>query len=239
MVAVRISDIDEDGRATRITYGMRNLTHDESHENPQPIVPGERRRTRIQLNDVAQRFPQGHRIRVAISTSYWPLAWPAPEPVKLKVFTGECRLGLPVRPFDRADARLGFDEVEAARPHRVEQHGLEEHNWHVVYDLAEDRHTLIVTNDNGHKYLADADLTHGDRTIETYTSISEDFESIAAETHSSRSLSREDWHTEVETRIFVSSDRENFFLDAELDAWEGPSRIFSRNWNRKVPRRLV
>src|SRR6056297_1618612 len=80
IVAIRLSDIDSDGRATRVTYGVRNLTHgDDNHTSPAPIAIGERRRARIRLNDIAQRFPVGHRIRVAISTSYWPLAWPAPE----------------------------------------------------------------------------------------------------------------------------------------------------------------
>ena len=34
----------------------------------------------VEKTSVAQAFPAGHRIRLSLSTSYWPLAWPPPEP---------------------------------------------------------------------------------------------------------------------------------------------------------------
>lgn len=240
MVAIRLSDIDSEGRATRVSYGLRNLTHgDGDHANPTPIASGERRRARIQLNDIAQRLPAGHRLRVAISTSYWPLAWPSPEHAKVRVFTDVCRLWLPLRPPREADSALGFPEPEAAPPHAVTQRGSEDHNWHVIYDLARDRHTLVVTDDNGLQYQADGDLLHGDRTEERYSSVADDYRSIAADTHTRRTLQRGDWHCATETRMRLTADREYFYLAAQLDAWEGEKRIFSRNWDRKIRRWCV
>jgi uncharacterized protein len=32
------------------------------------------------MKPVAQRFAPGHRIRLAVSTNYFPLIWPAPNP---------------------------------------------------------------------------------------------------------------------------------------------------------------
>ena len=52
----------------------------------------------MRLNDIAYAFPAGHTVRLAISTAYWPMLWPAPEPVELTVFTGASRLELPERP---------------------------------------------------------------------------------------------------------------------------------------------
>ena len=49
MVAVRLSDVAPDGRATRISYGLLNLTHRDGHERPEPLVPGERYRVRVLL----------------------------------------------------------------------------------------------------------------------------------------------------------------------------------------------
>jgi predicted acyl esterase len=34
---------------------------------------------RLQLNDCGATFPAGHRIRLALSTTYWPMVWPAPH----------------------------------------------------------------------------------------------------------------------------------------------------------------
>ncbi|WP_394855803.1 CocE/NonD family hydrolase C-terminal non-catalytic domain-containing protein [Rhodococcus opacus] len=85
MIAVRLSDVAPDGRATRISYGLLNLTHRYGHANPEPLVPGEHYAVSVQLNAMAQALPPGHRLRVALSTSYWPLGWPPPEPVRVSV----------------------------------------------------------------------------------------------------------------------------------------------------------
>jgi putative CocE/NonD family hydrolase len=97
MVAVRLSDVAQDDKATRVTYGLLNLTHRNSSENPERLIPEERYRVRVQLNDIAQVFPQGHRLRLSLSTSYWPLVWPPPEPVRLTIYSGASTLSLPVR----------------------------------------------------------------------------------------------------------------------------------------------
>ena len=59
LLAARLSDVAPDGAATRVSYGLLNLTHRESHEHPTPLQPGRRYRVRLQLNDVGQAFPPG------------------------------------------------------------------------------------------------------------------------------------------------------------------------------------
>ena len=145
----------------------------------------------------------------------------------------------PVRQPREADAGIVFEQPEAAVPHAVEQRGRENHNWHVVYDLAADRHTLIVTDDNGLQYLADAELLLSDATEERYSSVSDGYQSIEAETHTRRMLQRGEWHCVTKTRIRVTADAAYFYLVAELDAWEGATRIFSRNWDERIRRHHV
>ena len=98
MIAVRLSDVAPDGRATRISYGLLNLTHRAGHDQPQALIPGERYRVAVTLNAMAQAIPPGHRLRLALSTSYWPLAWPPPQPVQLSIYPARSRLVLPLRP---------------------------------------------------------------------------------------------------------------------------------------------
>jgi hypothetical protein len=115
LVAVRLNDVAPHGASTRVTYGLLNLTHWESHETPVPIEPGQRFQARIVLNDVAYSFPPGHRLRVSVSTSYWPITWPSPEPVTLTLFSAASVLELPVRPTSALDAQLReFEEPEQA-----------------------------------------------------------------------------------------------------------------------------
>src|SRR5262249_14145931 len=67
-------------------------------------TPGERYRVRIQLNDAGSVFPAGHKVRLALSTTYWPTIWPSPQEATLTIFAGT--LDLPQRSPQAADARL-------------------------------------------------------------------------------------------------------------------------------------
>ena len=93
-VAVRLVDVAPDGAATRVSYGLLNLTHRDSHEQPAALEPGRDYVTEIPLKHVAQTFRRGHRIRLAVSSSYFPLAWPTPEPVTLTILPGQSQLDL-------------------------------------------------------------------------------------------------------------------------------------------------
>ena len=87
-----------------MTFGVLNLTHRDGHADPRPMSPGEPTTIRVQLNDTAYAFLPGHRLRLAISTDYWPMVWPSPEPVTLTMHAGA--LELPVRPPRSEDADL-------------------------------------------------------------------------------------------------------------------------------------
>ncbi|MFP4560322.1 MAG: CocE/NonD family hydrolase [Thiohalorhabdus sp.] len=240
MVAVRLSDVAPDGKATRNTYGLLNLTHRDSHEHPTPLEPGKRYRVRIQLNDIAQSFPAGHRLRVSISTSYWPLAWPPPEPVQLTVHAGTSFFELPVRAPQELDGRLrAFEEPEAASSTEMTLIEPEEHRWTVVRDLAEDVSTLEVINDEGTYRLEPTGTEIQRRTNEWYTYEDDDFGSPRGETFCIRGFRRGDWAVKTHTRTVLTCDRENFHIRAELDAYEGDTRVFSKNWNTSIPRNLV
>ena len=78
-LVVRLCDVHPSGESLRVSFGVLNLTHRDSHAAPSPLVPGERYRVRLQLNDCGATFPAGHRIRLALSTAYWPMVWPAPH----------------------------------------------------------------------------------------------------------------------------------------------------------------
>src|SRR5262249_21780201 len=87
-LAARLCDVHPSGESLRVSYGVLNLTHRDGHEDPAPLVPGQRYRVRIQLNDAGSVFPTGHRVRLALSTAYWPMIWPAPERATLLISGG-------------------------------------------------------------------------------------------------------------------------------------------------------
>ena len=116
-LVVRLCDVHPSGESLRVTFGVLNLTHRDGHEHPALMEIGERYRVRIQLNDAGSVFPAGHRVRLAISTAYWPMIWPPPEKATLSIFAGT--LDLPLRPPQGTDAQLSpFPEPESAPPEK-------------------------------------------------------------------------------------------------------------------------
>ena len=51
-----------------------------------------------------------------------------------------------------------------------------------------------------------------------------------------RSFRRKDWSVKTITRTVLTSDEAYFFIRAELDAYEGDVRIFSKSWDEKILR---
>ena len=244
MLAARLSDVAPDDKVTRVTYGLLNLTHRDGSEAPQPLEPGRRYRIRIELNAIAQTFPAEHRLRLSLSTSYWPLAWLPPQPVRLFLHCEEARLRLPERPPAPADGGLrSFDPVEGTRPPPISRLDASHHNWLVHRDLASDTSTLEVINDDGRYHFDDIDLTVSKRTVETYSTTADDFRSARAEVVSERSLERGAWRIRTVTRTVVTATPEHFVLHANLDAYEDAGererRVYSQNWDAQIPRDLV
>jgi len=237
MVAVRLSDVAPDGGATRVTYGLLNLTHRHGHDAAEPLNPGKRYQVAVQLNGVAHAFAPGHRLRVALSTSYWPLAWPPPEPVRLEIFLGWSHLTLPVRPADTDQiSPRPFEEPEGAEPISVTPVEPGYHRWTVTRDLIDYRSALEVIKDLGVVRLDDIGLEVSRRSEETYSRVADDFESVRGETTWTMRFRRKDWEVRSVTRTILTSTKTSFMLHAELDAYEGARRVFSRNWDSTVPR---
>ena len=240
MVALRLSDIAPDDKATRITYGLLNLTHRDSSENPTLLEPGQRYRVRIHLNHIAQVFPVEHRIRLSLSTSYWPLAWAPPTPVRLTVYTGAGLLILPERRPRAQDKDLqAFEPPVGAPPEDRRMIEPGHHNWLVHRDLAADESTLEVINDYGVFHIDAIDLTISNRVLERYSSRGDDFTSLRGDVQSTRSLQRGDWRVCTQTRTVLTSTETEFHIQADLDAFTGDKRVFCKSWDFRIPRDFV
>jgi len=239
MVAVRLSDVAEDGNATRTTFGLLNLNHFRGHEDPQPLEPGKRYKVRFKLNNLGHVFPAGHRLRLSISTSYWPMAWPPPEPTRLSLHTGGCRLMLPVRTPPGTNEAVEFEQPRPQPTSRVEPIRIGEHRWIVHRDLQTDESILEVIKDEGRYRIEDIDLEISDDTREWYSYQVDDFGSPRGEVLCVRKLCREGWDIQTRTRTVLTADPDYFHLDAELDAYENKRRVFSRNWSRRIARKFV
>ena len=242
MVAARLSDVAPDGRATRVTYGLLNLTHRDGHEDPQPLEPGTPYDVAVRLNGLAQSIPRGHRLRLSLSTSYWPLAWPSPHPSRLVVATAHSRLDLPVLEDGAGRRDLPtFGDPEGAPPLATTQLASGDNQWRVVRDFASHEAALEIVKDGGTWRIDDTGTELTRRTDESYRVVDDDPLSARGETRTVRRFVRDDWAVEVLTRTVLSCTATDFHVHAQLDAYEldeerGDPRVYSQTWVRTIPR---
>lgn len=239
-LAVRLCAVDPGGGSTRVTYGTLNLTHRDSHVEPTPLVPGEWYRVRVTLNEVAQRFVAGQRIRLSLSSSYWPLIWPAPKPARIEVDCATSALQLPIRTPCEQDSELrtlGEPTGAAPTPRTV----LEPPTASVgtSHDLGTDTYEVEVVDDSGRIRLDDIGMITEGRTVERYRVTGDHPTSAHGEVVTTVARERNGWRVESHTRTSLRVTVESFVLDAELSARLDGSEVFRRAWHNEISRDLV
>ena len=245
-MAVRLNDVAPDGSSLRVTYGVLNLTHRDGHERPLALEPGHRYRVVVHLNDVAHAFPQGHVVRVAVSTCYWPVVWPSPEPVTLTLFTGTGHLDLPVRPARTGDEELppfGPPEQAPVPESRAVTHNRGRRSRE--HDPTTGEIVSIAFRDGGENGTAalsqvpDIDLDFGHAFRRTHRIRDDDPLSAKCELVQRSVLRRTGWLAQVDCCTELTADANQFRVRATLSASHNGEQIFSREWDQRVPRRLV
>ena len=157
------------------------------------------------LNDIAQAFPAGHRIRLALATSHWPIAWPSPEMAALSVSTEASTLSLPVREPSPADAALApFPPAEEAEgePHVIAK--LAGRNRIITDDPMTGEVTVTVHRERASYHLPAIDLAFEADAEEHYRIREAEPSATSADTRATWRLSRGDWRIRTETRTRVA-----------------------------------
>lgn len=71
---------------------------------------------------------------------------------------------------------------------------------------------------------------------ESYSSANDDYSTLRAMVVNRRCFERDDWRITARTRTVLTSTPQSFRVQAIVDAWEGDTRIFSRDWDEEIPR---
>jgi putative CocE/NonD family hydrolase len=243
LLAVRLNDIQPEGTSTLVTYGLLNLTHREGHERPEPLEPGKLYRVRLQLNDIAHAFPAGHRIRIALSSSYWPIAWPSPDAAIVTIQTGKSALYLPVRPPSPDDHWLRPFEPPAAAP-GVRHRRLREMPLRRTIELDLATNETVYTFQSGEFGAALARLEPIAMDL-GYTFLKRhrisEYDPLSAQTEVVQKtiMRRTDWSVRVECRTRLTATRTTFQFSGDLEAFEGDEPFAHREWQVAIPRQLV
>lgn len=241
-LAIRLNDVNPDGTVMRVSYQTVNLSHRNSREHPEPMPVGDYVDIDVPLNLTAHRYLPGHRIRVSLSTAYWPLIWPSPEAVEITLHTAGCTLSLPVvEPGDLQDQE--FEQPVTAPPTRLRTHRRGAMTRDVTYEQHTGRTIVALEYDSGDQEYADFGLTVGSVRRERYEIAANDPLSAQMETHWTQTSARDHggrpWRIRTEAYGRLTSDADAFYLSARLEAFEGDTVVYERSWQKTIPRQCV
>ena len=235
-VVARLCDVAPDGSSVRICHGMLNLRHRNSMEHPTAVPVGQAFEATVTLDQMAYQLAVGHRLRVALSTTCWPFLWPSAEAATLTLLGGG--LVLPVHAGVSRDEWVP-PEAEVATPWAHKVLRKPQASRKVERDMITGAVALVVVDDTGLVENATHGLITGERMAERWAVHPEDPLSAETFVEFSQSLARGEWAVRSEGWARMTSTRDALIMTAHLEAWEGDSRVFVRDWHQAVPRAEV
>jgi predicted acyl esterase len=234
-LVARLCDVAPDGSSTRIAHGILNLCHRRSREEPEPMLPGVPEDITLVLDQMGYRLATGHRLRLALSTTYWPFVWPSPEAATLEITAAS--LDLPVHQ-GTGEAEWTPPPAETAPPwkHRMLRTGSATRR--IETDLIAGRHALVVEDDQGDPENLSHGLITGEHSTERWEIGADPLSALAGITWEQR-LSRGDWRVRTRAETVMTASVTHLRMQATLTAWEGETVIFQRDWDEEVERKFV
>ncbi len=224
-------DVDPSGHGSLVTRGALNLSHRDDPANPSDEPVDEPFPVTVPMHATSATFAVGHRIRLVLRGTDFPIVWPPPRPVTLSIHPGS-RLHLPVVPPGGAE-----------RHHDIAPAPPIENPAKTLVDSCE----LTITRDGGkvkveketewaEHHPAFAELTHRWRQVAWMSADGDSPTSAVAGSVVEAELSRPGWTTKVTTSAGLAADEDAFHLDIAINAFSNGVEIWARRWVESVPR---
>lgn len=236
-IVIRLCDVAPDGQVARVAYRIHNLALDEDCQAVETAAVSDPVRREFSLPNAAYLFAAGHRIRIALSASYWPQIWPTPGGTRAAVDCASAKLRLALAPDEARPAEHSIfseplsqvDRDPAAIDERI-QRNIEidaggrqlVYRWH--QPLAPTRHDKVNIEIGAE--------TTAEHRIDLANPLSADcrFEHVLQAVHGARRF-----ETRGVARVFA--DEKNYRVEGSLRVVEEGNEVFSRDWSRGIRRK--
>jgi putative CocE/NonD family hydrolase len=232
-IAVRLNHVHPDGASTRVSYGVLNLCHRDGSADPQPLRPGQSYDITLDLDHIAYQVPKGHRLRVAVSSAYWPLIWPAPGRPCITLCAGH--ISLPHRETTGGD-EYAFAPPVSADPWQTRELRAPSNSRKQVTDMTTGTVHLEIEDDFGKVQDLSHGLISGSCARERWSIHPDDPLSAKGVCQWTDELERGDIRLRTETRCEMHADANSFFLAARVEAYEGDVLVYERDIKDEIPR---
>ncbi len=235
---VRLCDIRPDGQSALITMGVLNLSHHQSSEEPALLAAGQRLDVSFTLDQIAYRIPAGHRLRVAISSAYWPLIWPSQGQGGFHISAGA--LSIPCRKGTLADENeCHFEVPESAPAWQATELRSSSSTRELEVDQATGVMRTLVVNDFGENKDADHGLISGSSMRECWSIHPDDPLSAEVTIDWQQNGGRDDWQWSTSVVVTQHCDATHFHISGYLRAMENDELVFEAEYVDSIRREFV
>jgi hypothetical protein len=189
----------------------------------------------LKLDYMGHRFLPGQKIRIALSTAYWPFIWPATNNPILTLANKPTRLSLPLRTKQNLKP-VQVDPPVAPPASTISTKRTPKSKRAVKYDLHQDKTTLTIEDDLGEIIYKKHNLATSAAKYESYEIHTDDPLSSKAHIIWKFEYGRGKWAVRTVTETKMTCDKEHYFLTAIVRAYELEKIVFEKTFSKKVLR---
>jgi uncharacterized protein len=238
-VAVRLSDVHPNGSVERLSYGIFNLCHHASHEFPSALTPGLPVEVSFKLKGIAQTVPAGHRLRMSVSTSYWPMIWPSPDAATVTIHHTGSGVIIPTHAALEVLPDSVFEPPQDARRGTVTVLRAGSETRHVIRELGAGTTEFRAMRDDGDYRIDDIGTELSFTRMRSSSITDGDPLSARVVVENRATYRRDDWDVRVETDVEMTCDAEAFYFTARLSTYDQGALFAERRFTRSIPRQFI
>jgi hypothetical protein len=233
----RLEDVQPDGTVSLVTGRLLNGSQRDSRLEPEPLEPGEIYDLEIDLHFTTWTFKAGHRVRLAVSNSLFPMIWPTPHPMTTELHLGveSTRMELPVIP--PAKRKVPAFLPPEPREEVAEVRYLESVPW---LDFLEYKRDLWRTTTSVEWKSHSVTEDHGRRHRTDERNFYETNDNRPAASRFSgearTTIDLEDRKLELRSTFDVRSDEKNFYVRIIRHLFKDDVLLRQREWSETIPR---
>ena len=234
-IATRLCEIDENGNSNLITFGIVNLSQIRGKNINYKIKANKKYNVNIKLNHTGYKFKKNNKIRISLSTSYWPMAWPLKEKFTLKIYIKNSLLKLPEKnnlknynSFKKPKNPLPIKNKILIQPKRQRK---------IIRDLEQNSTKYFVEDYFGKIKLIQANLITENYTSQEYYLNEDNPLSAEAKYNFRYNFERRNWLINIDGNVKLTCNKKYFFLNKSVCIKHNLKTIYSINKNYKIIRK--
>jgi len=234
----RLEDVQPDGKVSLVAGALLNGSQRRSRLKPESLIPGEVYDLEFEMHFTTWTFKPGHRIRLSVSNSLFPMIWPTPYPMSTQLFIGNENTWLEIPVIPSVKRKTPDFLPPAPREERTDARDLEYVPWpQGFYEWKRDLWSTRTSVEWKGSYDFEVrDSRHCQYERNYYETNDEHPAESRFNGECGRRIELKDRMIELRSTIDVHSDEKNFYVTVVRYAFENGELVRQREWKEAIPR---